>query len=147
MTDLVFVDTNVLIYRVDHADPEKQRRAESWLGTLWSGHNGRLSFQVLQEFYTTATRKLDPALDREAARTIVRSLLAWQPVPVDARVVEGAWAVEERYGLSWWDALIVSAAQVADCRYLLTEDLQSGQDLGQVEVVDPFARAAEEIFG
>jgi len=68
----------------------------------------------------------------------VRSLLAWGPLPVDARTVETAWAIQDRYSLSWWDALIVSAAQVADCRLLLSEDLQDGQEFGGLRVVNPF---------
>jgi predicted nucleic acid-binding protein len=56
----------------------------------------------------------------------------------DARVVEGAWRIQDRYKLSWWDALIVSAAQVSDCRYLLTEDLQESLSMGNIEVINPF---------
>ena len=72
------------------------------------------------------------------AREDIRSLLAWHPIPVDDRVIEGAWHIQDRYKLSWWEALIVSAAQVGDCRYLLTEDLQKNQNLGYVKVINPF---------
>jgi predicted nucleic acid-binding protein len=64
--------------------------------------------------------------------------MAWRPIPLDRVVLAGAWTVEERYSLSFWDALIVSAAQVTDSRYLLTEDLQDGQLIGGVKVLDPF---------
>jgi predicted nucleic acid-binding protein len=120
MLATIFVDTNVLVYRRDAGQGEKQARAEAWMERLWAGRNGRLSYQVLQEFYVTVTSKLSPGLDPESARNDVRSLLAWHPVTVDAGVVESAWVIQDRYGLSWSDALIVAAAQVADCRFLLS---------------------------
>ncbi len=113
---------------------------------LWADRNGRLSYQVLQEYYVTVTSKLRPGLDAESARNDVRSLLAWHPVAVDAGVVEGAWVIQDRYGLSWWDALVVAAAQVANCRFLLTEDLQDGQELGGVRVVSPFSNSPESVM-
>ena len=60
------------------------------------------------------------------AQRIVSGLAAWRPVPIDLPVLERAWFIEERFALSWWDALIVSAAQGCECRVLLTEDLQHG---------------------
>jgi len=61
------------------------------------------------------------------------------------RVIEGGWLFQDRYGLSWWDALIVSAAQVADCQYLLTEDLQENQRFGEVQVINPFHKSPTSI--
>ena len=98
-----------------------------------------MSFQVLQELYATLTRGRGLGLDRAAARAIVANYLQWQPIRIDAGMLRRAWLLEERYGLSFWDALIVAAAQVAECPTLLTEDLQHGQDLDGVRVVDPFA--------
>lgn len=121
--------------------------AASWLRRLWEERAGRLSSQVLHEYYVTVTERLDPGLDREAARADVRSLLAWRPITLDAGILEGAWTVQDRHRLSFWDSLIVSAAQVGGCRYLLTEDLQDGQDLDGVEVVDPFRRSPDAILG
>jgi len=138
MSAKVFVDTNVLVYSRDSTESEKQRQALDWVKHLWSAHNGRLSFQVLQEFYVTVTERLDPGMDRSSARSDIHSLLAWNPLPVDARVIEAAWMVQDRFPLSWWDALIVGAAHAADCRYLLSEDLQDGQDFGTLRVINPF---------
>ena len=84
-------------------------------------------------------------MDPQNAREDVRFLLAWRPIPVDTRVVEGAWRIQGRYKLSWWDALIVSAAQASDCRYLLTEDLQENRNIGNVEVINPFHTPPESI--
>lgn len=146
MTVPVFVDTNVLVYARDRSDETKHRRALDWLAALWEERAGRLSWQVLQEYYVAATRKLDPPRDASDAREDVTSLVTWKPVPVDLRVVDTAWAIQDRYGLSWWDALIVAAAQAGECTYLLTEDLQDGQDLGGVTVVDPFAHAPSDVL-
>lgn len=147
MAGEVFTDTNVLVYSRDTAEPEKHRRARDWMTHLWTTRQGRLSWQVLQEFYVTVTEKLDPGLDRERARREVQSLTSWRPVTIDARVLEAAWPAQDRYRLSWWDALIVAAAQVAGCVYLLTEDLQDDQVLGTVRVVNPFRLSPEDLSG
>jgi predicted nucleic acid-binding protein len=145
MTAPVFVDSNVLVYSRDASEPLKQKQAMAWMAELWATRKGRLSFQVLQEFYVTVTLKLKPGLDQEAARRDVRSLLFWNPIVTNDRVVEGAWAIQDRYRLSWWDALIVSAAQVADARFLLSEDLQEGQLVGNLRVVNPFKSSPQDI--
>jgi predicted nucleic acid-binding protein len=136
MTDPVFVDTNVFLYAVDRADPRKQAAARLWRAELWKSRRGRTSFQVLQEFFVIVTRKA--LSSRENARAEVRDLLAWKPVAVDAVTLERGWKIQDRYKLSFWDALIVAAAQQAMCGYLLTEDLQTGQDMDGVVVVNPF---------
>jgi len=145
MTVRVFVDTNVLVYSRDASEPEKQVQASAWMEYLWKSHAGRLSFQVLQEFYVTVTEKLKPGLSPVNAWSDVRSLLSWTPVLTDERILEGAWFIQDRYRLAWWDALIVSAAQTADCRYLLSEDLQENQEFGGVKVVNPFHMNPEEL--
>jgi len=145
MPDKVFVDTNVLVYTRDASEVQKQKQAMAWMSYLWHTRTGRLSFQVIQEYYVTVTNKLEPGLAADIARQDVRSLLSWQPVPVDGRVIEGAWHLQDHFQLSWWDALIVSAAQIADCHYLLTEDLQEGQKLGGVEMINPFRLSPEEL--
>ena len=139
MTGPVFVDTNVVVYRYDAREPEKQRRADDWLKMLWKRRSGRLSFQVLQEGYATLTRKLKPAMATADAQRVIRALAAWRPVPVDLPILERAWFLQGRFSLSWWDALIVASAQASECRVLLTEDLQHDQEFDSVRVVDPFA--------
>jgi len=131
--------------RRDKSEPSKQPRAEEWMAFLWNARSGRLSTQVLNEFCVTVTQKLKPGLDREVARDEVRSLFAWRPVPTDRLAIEGAWRIQDRYGLSIWDSLVVSAALLAGCRYLLSEDLQDGQALDGLRVVDPFAHRPEEL--
>jgi len=145
MTVKVFVDSNVLVYARDASEPGKQEKALAWMERLWTPGTGCLSFQVLQEFYVTVTEKLKPGLDAGHARSDVRSLLTWHPVPIDGRVIEGAWAIQDRFRLSWWDALIVSAAQTGNCLYLLSEDFQEGQKFGSLCVINPFRSDPELI--
>ena len=143
MSVKVFVDTNVLVYSRDASEPEKQHQAMAWMKHLWESRNGRLSFQVLQEFYSTVTTKLQPGMEPQNARDDVQSLFAWRPIPVSADVIKGAWFIQDRFKLSWWDALIVSAAQIDDCSHLLTEDLHENQVLGNVRVINPFLHSPE----
>ena len=137
MTNPVFVDTNVLVYREDDTDPAKQARANAWLTLLFERRQGRISFQVIQELYSVLTQKLK-RVGAPEARKIVRELTVWRPLMPDVPLLERAWFLQERYALSWWDALIVAAAQSSGCAVLLTEDLQHGQRLGEVTVVNPF---------
>ncbi len=138
MTAPIFVDTNVFIYALDEANAEKHQAARMWRTELWKSHRGRISYQVLEEFYAKVTQKWPST--REEARAEVRDLLAWRPVAVDAELLERGWKIQDRYGLSFWDALIVAAAKSTSCRYLLTEDLRADQNLDGVLVVNPFLR-------
>jgi predicted nucleic acid-binding protein len=141
----VFVDTNVLIYALDDADRKKQEAARDWRAELWKRRQGRISFQVLQEFYAKVTHKWPSA--RQNARSEVRDLLSWRPVTVDSLILEHAWKIQDRYPMSFWDALIVAAAKSASCRYLLTEDFQAGQDLDGLLVVNPFRNDPPSLLG
>ncbi len=147
MSAACFVDTNLLVYARDASEPAKQPRAWVWLEVLWQRRCGRLSWQVLQEYYVVVTQRLRPGMPMAVAREDVETLLAWRPVGMDDEVLRLGWAVQDRFGFSFWDALIVAAAQRARCRYLLTEDLQHGQRLpGGLTVVDPFRTAPAELL-
>jgi predicted nucleic acid-binding protein len=143
MTGPVFVDSNVFLYALDKADPKKQQAARNWRAELWKSRRGRVSFQVLGEFYVNAVRNQPAA--RDEVRAEVRDLLAWNPVIADGMLLEQGWKIQDRYQFSYWDALIVAAAKVCGCHYLLTEDLQSGQKLDGIEVVNPFLRGPESV--
>lgn len=106
--------------------------------SLWRSRTGRLSHQVLQEYYVTVTRTLRPGLPAAVAREDVRSLLQWNPISSDAALLERAWQIEDASRLSFWDALIVAAAVTARASVLLTEDLQEGAEFDGVLVVNPF---------
>ena len=145
----VFVDTNVFVYLHDDSEPEKKTRADEWVSLLIRDRSGRVSFQVLQELYSTLTSKRRLNVDVAEARLIVRELAVWQPVAADLAMLNRAWDLQDRFSLSWWDALIIAAAQTCECKVLLTEDLQDSQEFGAVQVVNPFAtpdRTPEEIL-
>ncbi|GAB4247462.1 MAG: PIN domain-containing protein [Thermoleophilia bacterium] len=147
MTDLCFVDTNLLVYWRDTDAGEKQVRSRAWLEFLWRRRTGRLSQQVLNEYYYTVSRRLDPPLPAGEARADVLDLMAWRPLAVDEELCRRAFDVETRYGFSWWDSLIVAAARALDCSALLTEDLQHGQKIGCMTILDPYRVSPEELDG
>jgi predicted nucleic acid-binding protein len=134
----VFLDTNVLLYAVDEKDVAKRDRARQWLTACWQRRCGRLSTQVLSEFYANARKKFDSAISAGDARAEVRRYQTWKPWVIDHATVETAWAVESRYGLNYWDALVVAAAQHQGCTVLLTEDMQHDQQIDSVRIVNPF---------
>ena len=145
MTGPVFADTNVLVYDRDRRDLPKHERAQAWMSALWQYPGlGVVSSQVLTEFYWTVTRKLRPGLDDEATRRYVRTLLAWEFVTVDQTAITDAWLVQDRFGFSFRDSLVVATARIGRCRVLLTEDLQDGQDLDGLLVVNPFAHSPDD---
>lgn len=144
MTAPVFVDTNVFLYARDASEPMKQPRAATWLEYLWREQLGRTSVQVLSEFYVNATRKLDPGLPSDVAWDDVQALLAWGPHPVDEALMRRGREIEQRHRLSWWDSLVLAAAQLQACALLLSEDLQDGAVYGSVTVRSPFTLALGE---
>ena len=144
MTARIFVDTNVFVYAKQAGEPTKQPLAARWLERLWEEQNGRCSVQVLNEYYTTMTRKIKPALAPGEAWDDVRSLFAWNPQPMDLELLQRGREIEQRYLLGWWDNLIVAAAQLQSCVLLLTEDLQDRSVFGGVTVRNPFAFGVSE---
>ena len=144
MSGVVFVDTNILVYARDTSERVKQATAAEWLERLWRTQSGRTSMQVLSEYYVTVTRKLRPGMRPDDAWDDVQSLLAWEPLAIDRELLSAAREVERRYRVSWWDSLIVGAAQLQDCDVLLSEDLQAGARFGSVTICNPFLTKVEE---
>lgn len=140
---IFFVDTNVLICADDKRDAAKQARAREWLLALWQQRNGRVSTQVLNDYYVNVTRKL--GLAQGDARAKVRRLQLWQPWQLDHQTVETAWGVEARFGLSYWDSLILAAAAQSGCTHVLSDDLQHGQQIDAVTILNPFLVAPSEL--
>lgn len=144
MSAPIFVDTNVLVCARDASEPHRQSIAADWLRRLWSEESGRTSVQALSEYYVTVTRKLKPGLASEDAWDDVRNLLAWRPQEINRDLLAKAREVERRYRLSWWDSMIVAAAQLQHCPLLLSEDLQDGMVLDTVTVLNPFTMKVGE---
>jgi predicted nucleic acid-binding protein len=137
-----FFDTNLLVYLFDSASPEKQGKARDVFSERAQRDEVLLSTQVLQEFYVTVTRKLASPLSADQAERLVRDFAAFPVVSTDAPLVVAAVALSRRHRLSLWDAMIVMAARAGGAAELLTEDLQHGQVLEGVRIVNPFRAAA-----
>lgn len=134
----VLLDTTVLLYCVDDQDLAKRDRAREWVAACWTRRCGRISVQVLNEFYSQARKKFASAIAAGDARAEVRRYQHWKPWQVDHPTVETAWAIESRYGLTYWDALVVASAQQQGCRYVISEDLPHGQQIDSVQILNPF---------
>lgn len=138
MSDRAFVDTNVLVYAYDRDAGSKHDTARDLIAGLWESRTGVVSTQVLQEFYVNVRRKAKRPMSRSDAVRLIEGYLAWDVVVNDAESITGAIVDEEKYGISFWDALIVGAARAAGVSVLFTEDLNHGQLYGGVEAVNPF---------
>jgi predicted nucleic acid-binding protein len=139
MTDVAFVDTNVLVYAHDRDAGVKRDRAVRLLEELWDSGAGRLSVQVLQEFYVNVTQKLATPVARSLAREVVGAYGAWVREVTTPEVVLRAADLSDLAQLSFWDALIVASAEQAGAALLFTEDLQAGQAIAGIRIVNPLA--------
>ena len=131
----VFLDTNVVVYAFDGADPAKQGIA---IEVLEAGDRLVVSTQVLLETWWVLTRRLAVPLDEDHASKIIDELCALPVVSTDPELVRRAIETSRRFTIAIWDALIIEAARASGCRRVLSEDLQSGQDLEGVVVENPF---------
>lgn len=138
MNEISFIDTNVLVYTDDAANVQKQVVANELLRDGWTSGNAVISTQVLQEYFVAATRKVGVSV--ETARRKVELFDALVVVGIDHANVIAAIDLQRLHQWSFWDALIVAAAQKSACRVLYTEDLQHGMRVGGVRIVNPFDR-------
>ena len=135
MTEPAFVDTNILVCSRDAGEPVKRASANELLAFLWESRLGRVSQQVLQEYYVTVTRKLKPGLPKPEARDDIEALLA-----ATSANFSKAWDIEDRFGLSWWDSLIVASALQARCAILFSKDMQDGLQVDGLRVCNPLVQ-------
>lgn len=138
MSGRIFLDSNILVYAHDRGAGMRNERARALVERLWRERSGVLSTQVLQEFYVNVRRKAANPISPDEARDLVREYLAWEIVVNDADSLLGAFEIEERYGISFWDALIIHAANTAATQIMYSEDLSHGQLYGLVQVINPF---------
>lgn len=130
-----FLDTNILLYAASSSkfEQDKRRKARDLLAMAGGG----LSVQVLAEFYVNATGKFK--LSHEQAAAILQSLDAYPVVALTEAVFWAALQIKDRYQLSYWDSAIVAAALELGCHTVYSEDLNHGQNVAGVRVIDPFA--------
>jgi predicted nucleic acid-binding protein len=137
MSDKTFIDTNVLIYAHDIDANAKHKIAKGVLQELWTERTGVLSAQVLQEFYVNVTRKIPSPLSKDLARLVVSSYAIWclETTPTE---ILAAFRIEDESRIGFWDALIVSSAAKLGATRILSEDLNAGQRIAGILVVNPF---------
>ncbi len=138
MSDKAFVDTNILIYAHDRATGARNERARALIGKLWEAGNGVLSTQVLQELCVNLRRKVTRPWPQEETRALIEDYLSWEIVVNTPDSVLGALSLEARYQISFWDALILQAAESSGAKILYSEDFSDGQLYGTIRVLNPF---------
>ena len=132
-----FVDTNILIYAHDRAAGLKHERARQLIEHLWSTGQGALSTQVLQELCVNLRRRVAHPLPSDEIAKLIEDYLSWEIVINTPQSILAALEIEARYKVSYWDALILQAAESCGAAVLYSEDLAHRQRYGAVEVVDP----------
>jgi predicted nucleic acid-binding protein len=137
VADKYFVDTNILIYAHDRSMGIKRERASRLVERLWTSGEGVLSTQVLQELCVNLRRRVAPPIPAEEIRSLIQDYLSWEVVVNDSEAVVHALEIEAHYQTSFWDALILHAAEQSGAAILYSEDLASGQRYGAVQVVNP----------
>jgi len=139
MNGRYFVDTNILMYAHDTTTGAKHQRAMALVEELWRDRSGVVSTQVLQELCVNLRRRAGRPLDSKATRDIVADYLSWRVVVNNGDSILEALELQERYQISFWDALVVGAAQSSGADVLYSEDFSDGQSYGSVRAVNPLA--------
>jgi predicted nucleic acid-binding protein len=135
----IFIDTNILVYAMDQADPQKKKQSRFVLQELREESDiGVISTQILQEFYVTATKKLK--LDPILVKSILRSLENYEVVVINQDLIESAVDCSILNRVSFWDALVVVSAESSCCDKILSEDLNDGQLIRGVKIENPFLK-------
>jgi len=142
MSDRCFVDTNILVYAHDRSAGLKHKRARRLIEDLWNSGQGVLSTQVLQELCINVRRKALHPLSVEETRRLIQDYLSWEIVVNTPTSVIQALDIEMRHKISFWDALILQAAESAGVALLYSEDLADGQKFGALRVVNPLTDSA-----
>jgi predicted nucleic acid-binding protein len=132
----IFFDTNILIYTVDKKDKEKFEVSRSIIKSISTDHSPVISTQVIQEFYSASTVKLK--LEKIFIKNIVHSYQNMEIVTIDPHIIDQAIDISIIFQLSFWDSLIVAAAEQAKCEYLISEDLNNGQSIRGIKIINPF---------
>jgi predicted nucleic acid-binding protein len=133
-----FVDTNVLVYAEDRDAGRKHTIAQELMTDLWHSGEGVLSIQVLQEFFVNVTRKVPRPLTPDDALAIVEQYLTWRVVENTGDLLLAGIRLASTLKVSFWDALMIQAARTARCDRLWTEDLNHGQRIGDLVILNPF---------
>jgi predicted nucleic acid-binding protein len=142
MTDKVFLDTNILVYAHEEIPGIKHERANALVEKLWETGTGVLSTQVIQELCFNLRRRAAQPWTVDETQSLVEDYKDWQIVVNTPDSVIAALDIEARYKISFWDALIIQAAEISGASILYSEDLSDGQTYGSVRVINPLSDAA-----
>ena len=143
----VFVDSTTLLYPLDLNSPGKARASRAWLRGLRDRDRLVMSLQVLHECYWVVARKPAFSDARPLVRDYLRDHALWATAPLHVDVLFDAWVLQDRFGVSFWDGLMLASANAAGCALFLSEDLNDGQSYGLVQAVNPFRHAPEDVLG
>ena len=143
MHDRAFLDTNILVYAYDQHEPHKQRKAQELITDGIEQESLLLSVQVLGEFFNAVTRHIPQPMTPDEAREIISTISILPVQEIDLAMVNRAIDTHKTYQISYWDALIVSAAERAGCTFILSEDLSDGQTYHDILVRNPFSEKQE----
>jgi predicted nucleic acid-binding protein len=138
MSDKVFLDTNILVYAYDENEPKKQQKAQDILTDGIEQESSFLSVQVLGEFFNVVTRHIPQPMSSDEALEIIDMLSIMPVQEIDLTMVKRAIDTHKTYKISYWDSLILSAAERAGCTMLFSEDLSDGQTYQNILVRNPF---------
>jgi predicted nucleic acid-binding protein len=138
MPDRIFVDTNILVYAHDVSAGIKHATAKNLIQDLWENKTGCLSIQVMQEFYVNVTQKVPNPMDYVNAIGIIRDLKYWKVHEPKIEDVLNAVDIQQRYQISFWDAMILQSALQLECSLLWSEDLNPDQVYESVKLINPF---------
>ncbi|TAK34307.1 MAG: PIN domain-containing protein [Chloroflexota bacterium] len=139
-----FCDTKVIVYAYDLSAGAKRTQSLKLLRHLWKSGDGALSMQVLQETFVTLTRKAVPPLAPLDARAIVSDLSTWKVIEPGRQDILDAIDGALRWRVSFWDAMVLTAARKADAAVIWSEDLGDGQRYDGIVVRNPFRLGAEQ---
>ncbi len=141
MKDKFFLDTNIFVYSFDETAKEKQQQARELIKSALRTGNGYISFQVIQEFFNVATKKFAVPMSLLSGKEYLdKVFMQFEVVFPDADYVKTGLDIAATTGYSLYDSLIISAALKDGCDTLYTEDLQDGQKIRNLTVVNPFSR-------
>ena len=134
-----FLDSNVIVYAISDEDRQKSNVARTLMRSLIESRRGVISAQVLGESFVTLTHKGKHPLLPQDAIADIKGLRCFRIVPLTGDLVFRALDIQQEFQLSYWDALIIAAAESAGCATVWSEDLSDGQKYGDVTVRNPFA--------
>jgi len=144
MKDKIFIDTNILVYANDPSDRKKNRIARQAILEGIQKENIAISTQVISEFYVTVTRKILTKMSSEAAKQEIRLLRTIEIDEIDYHSILSAINISVQHQLSFWDSLIITSAKKLDCQVIYSEDMNSGQTIENIQIVNPFIESSSD---